>query len=1180
MTLRTCRSRGLNRGLNRGTVLWLLTIFLCCPPAAGEPDLNEGVALLEAYDYEGAFKTFENLARKYPDWEAAHVNKGLAALNLQGQYLQVAEEAFGRALELNPRSLHALVTRGILYHHLNRGDAMLADFQVAVGLDPRDPHALYYLGVAHLQKGHLEKARVAFERVVKLQPSFASAYYRLREAFIKSRALDKALAAVKEFKRLEDAKAGVKVGVKYGEGGKYNIAIRDSVPPSWKGKLPAWKPAAAPEFEERVKIASRAAASRLRPDGRHLAPAIAAGDLTGDGTLEIVLCAQKGGGPGSLPGVGLYTREDSGYRLRQRIAIDADVCALGDMDGDSHLDLILAGAGWLRFFFNDGTGQLTERRVDVLGSSFSGVPLRLYSVDADSDWDLDLVCLRQEEVLEEEALEEQRSGGKVLSRLEILNNNRDGTFRDISEACGFGPLEFPAVELLVGDFDGDVDADFLLFDGNSGKLLAFANDRVWRYRPLGAEEHRAAAPRAPGLYSVTCGDFDGDGKADLVLFCDETLRFWRNAGGLTFQNDDTFEKRFGALGGTAGVLSDFLGACRPSLLVLDARTARDTADEKVARGAVFLPAPDAGRAVPLPRPAQVAAGTRLSALATVLSPQPRASAELIVYDTSTGAGSYSHNVPGGWMVVDLVGSESPVPDKERANVGGTGAQVEVRVGTRSAVFHTPICGGTARGPSRLHFGLAGAGSADYLRILWPDAVLQSERSLVGGRRHRIREIERKPSSCPILFAWTGTKYEFVADFLGVGGLGFLELPGVYLKPDPTEYLSLPSLRALDGHYRLEVLEPLEECTYLDALELTVVDHPADVKVLPKEMLAVRGPTPDFDLLAFRRRYFPLVARGTTRNDITAELARVDRRYGNKLERDRRFPGLAQETHAIELDFGDRIAELLAAPRPRGGTPRPYLFLHGFVEYGYSTSNFAAWQAEAVFHAPSVRVEREGTWVPLREEWGIPAGYPRYMAVDLEGLLEPSDRRIRVDTNMEIYWDQAFLAEVSAGDSLVVRHLEPDRAWLGFKGYPAEESPDGSVPVLYAYRDFAEWVSFKDFPGAYTRYGDVRALLCKADDRFVILGSGDGLRVEFRVDRLPELESGWRRTFLARTRGYCKDMDLYTAHSDRVEPLPFGDMSGYPYGPEEQCPGDQDDYRRVWNTRTIEFEFPAASGSSD
>jgi hypothetical protein len=119
-------------------------------------------------------------------------------------------------------------------------------------------------------------------------------------------------------------------------------------------------------------------------------------------------------------------------------------------------------------------------------------------------------------------------------------------------------------------------------------------------------------------------------------------------------------------------------------------------------------------------------------------------------------------------------------------------------------------------------------------------VLQIEKGMTPGTIHRLVELERKPSSCPILFAWTGASCDFVADFLGVGGLGYFETPGVYSKPDPSEYVLLPALQPKDGSYLLDVLEPLEECTYLDELKLTVVDHPADVTVVPDEMFAVRG----------------------------------------------------------------------------------------------------------------------------------------------------------------------------------------------------------------------------------------------------------------------------------------------------------------------------------------------------
>jgi hypothetical protein len=460
-----------------------------------------------------------------------------------------------------------------------------------------------------------------------------------------------------------------------------------------------------------------------------------------------------------------------------------------------------------------------------------------------------------------------------------------------------------------------------------------------------------------------------------------------------------------------------------------------------------------------------------------------------------------------------------------------------------------------------------------VRIVWPDSVLQSERGLAALELHRIQEKERKPSSCPILFAWTGESFQFVADFLGVGGLGYLEGKDAYSKPDPTEYVLLPPLEPRDGSYVLQVLEPLEECTYLDELQLTAVDHPADVTVLPDEMFAVRGPVPGFRLLAFREPALPGAAVDSTGRDVTREVSAVDRVYANTLRRDPRFPGLARESHWIELDFGGRLDRLL---EKGGAGARPYLFLHGFIEYGYSTSNFAAWQARAAFRAPTVSVERGGRRVPLREEWGFPAGYPRHMSVDLTGLLEKGDRRLRVETNMEILWDQAFVAD-AASASVTAVDLSLDRAELSRVGFPAEESPDGSVPPVYVWRGFKQESPYKPFPGAFTRYGDVRELLAAADDRHAILGPGDGLKVEVRKDRLPPLAPGMRRTFLARTVGYCKDMDPYTAHPGGVEPLPFRAMSGYPYGADESYPRTPgtESYLREWNTRVV--PGPAAPG---
>jgi hypothetical protein len=93
------------------------------------------------------------------------------------------------------------------------------------------------------------------------------------------------------------------------------------------------------------------------------------------------------------------------------------------------------------------------------------------------------------------------------------------------------------------------------------------------------------------------------------------------------------------------------------------------------------------------------------------------------------------------------------------------------------------------------------------------------------------------------------------------------------------------------------------------------------------------------------------------------------------------------------------------------------------------------------------------------------------------------------------------------------------------------------------------------PGEYTNYGDVKELLADIDDRFVVMGSGDEVKLRFPASGLPALRAGWRRDYLLFFDGWAKDGDSNTAYSSSVEPLPFHGMSGYPYGPRERYPDD-------------------------
>ena len=106
------------------------------------------------------------------------------------------------------------------------------------------------------------------------------------------------------------------------------------------------------------------------------------------------------------------------------------------------------------------------------------------------------------------------------------------------------------------------------------------------------------------------------------------------------------------------------------------------------------------------------------------------------------------------------------------------------------------------------------------------------------------------------------------------------------------------------------------------------------------------------------------------------------------------------------------------------------------------------------------------------------------------------------------------------------------------------------------------------PGLYTRYGDVRELLTDADDRPVIMGSGDELRLLFDARHLPALAPGDQRDFLLLVDGWAKDADANTAYARMVEPLPFHGMSSYPYPGLQHFPDDAThrEYRRKFNTR--------------
>jgi hypothetical protein len=144
-------------------------------------------------------------------------------------------------------------------------------------------------------------------------------------------------------------------------------------------------------------------------------------------------------------------------------------------------------------------------------------------------------------------------------------------------------------------------------------------------------------------------------------------------------------------------------------------------------------------------------------------------------------------------------------------------------------------------------------------------------------------------------------------------------------------------------------------------------------------------------------------------------------------------------------------------------------------------------------------------------------------------------------------------------------LTPVHANLRFRGFSrARIDPERRKPEFFFYDNPLTTSMWNPTPGLYTRYGVVNPLIDDADDRYVIMGSGDELSLAFDANALPLPGLGQTRSFLLAVDGWAKDSDPNTAHSQTVEPLPFRDMSAYPYPPLERFP--ESEMHRVYYSR--------------
>jgi tetratricopeptide (TPR) repeat protein len=1006
--------------------------------------------------------------------------------------IPAAKQAAQKALEAAPAAPHPHYLLALVARSEGQAEEALPHLQKVIAVDPADLGANVTLGQVYLQLRRFEDAVAAFRVALAAEPYNVSAAYNLGVALNRADRRADGQQAMARFQVLRDSPYKTALSSSYLEQGKYAEAVA-----STGAEAEAVDPKApAVSFVQKEE----------RPASGPAPAALVLADLDGDGGLEAVVAS--GGalrvlksGPGALVDV----TERTGLAVADALAAVA-----ADYDNDGSVDLLVVRAGGLALWRNAGGGRFEDRSATAgigAGAAPSGTAA---FVDADHDGDLD-----------------------VLGAGLLLQNNGNGTFTDITKRAGL-EAAFPALAVIPTDFDNRRDVDLFVVARERARL--FRNMRDGSFQDVAAQLGLAAA-QGPFLCAAK-GDLNKDGYEDFLLGASAASSFATSDGRGGFAVTPAPAAAAGAVAAqfvdydNDGLLDVFLVTAKGLRLLrnLGASWADVSSD---AFSAELRTAPFEAAALGI---ADLDRDGDADAIVAT-------SSRLHVLENRGGSRNRS-------FALRLRGRVS--------NRDGVGAKVEVRAGSLRQKLETSAAVPMAA-PVDVAFGLGARPTPDAVRVIWVSGVVQTETELTGPGssegRLEVAELDRKPSSCPYLYAWNGERFEFVTDFLGGGEMGYRLAPGAFSDPDPVEHVRIAPGRLVprQGRYELRVTNELEEVLYLDRIRLLAIDHPEDVLVFPDEGMTT--PPKGERLLAARDPRTPRAFDHRGR-EVSERLRALDRVFVDELP-NQRIRGYASE-HALTLDLS--------------GLPPSHtrLLLTGWTDYAFSSDNVAAHQAGLRLVPPRLEVEQaDGAWVTAVEQIGVPVGRPQTLLVDVAGRLGPS-RRVRVVTTMRVLWDEAAVAAPAGDVVLTPVALEPVQADLRERGFSAEASPDRREPWVFDYAR-ASWLSpWKTLPGRYTREGDVRRLVAASDDRFVISKPGDEVVLSFDALALPALRRGFARTFLLHGDGFSKEMDINSASPDAVLPLPFHGMKAYPYAETDVPP----DVRRAfedtaeWQSRVV------------